>query len=368
MDSHAAGSGGAQAYLAGRAVAREVDGPAPLVPELSPLAALLDGAGRMFEVPLERLRRDPAQPRKEFDERELKDLAVNMKLLGQLQPAVVRPVPEEPGQYMIVMGERRWRAAELAGLATLQCILRDEDARLVPAKQWAENHFRSDLSAIEEAGAMKSVMELEQLDVPGFAARYGISERMLRRYLQLLGAPVWIQAAVVKGEQIQIGDTTELRKLDLTGAVELQRTFNTYLRQEEAAAKAAAKDAKGLVRALAAAARKAQHKAEGVKRRALRETWSRRRWQDFASAAAQPLVAEPPTEDGREQDAIFEASATRLVVHLDRIAGGGPAELERLASRLSQVLAQVRNEERSSTVVQTSAGAPGPSALPGDRT
>lgn len=143
MDRRTVGSGGAQAFLLERGV-REPE--AAERAEASALGAMLGGMGGVFDVSLDRIQANPAQPRKTFDEGELRTLAANLKLLGQLQPAVVRPVDGEPGRYLLVMGERRWRAAQLAGLPTLQCILRQEDARLVPAKQWAENHFRSDLS------------------------------------------------------------------------------------------------------------------------------------------------------------------------------------------------------------------------------
>ena len=335
MDRLGSGSGGAKAFLEER-VAEAVEH-GDRARHGSALEALFEGVGGMFEIPLDRLRRDPAQPRKDFDEGELAELAENMKQLGQLQPVVVRPIAAEAGYYMIVMGERRWRAAALAGLPALQCILRQEDARLIPAKQWAENHFRADLSPIEEAGAIKSVMELEDLDTPGFAARYHLSERTVRRYLQLLAAPVWIQAAVVKGEQVKVGEGVEVRKLDLTGAVELQRIYNTYLRKEEAEARAKNQGDKMVAaRAVSVAAKKAQQRAEALKRRAFRENWSRRRWQNFAADAAETPKAALVE---KRQKPLFECSGSRLVIHLDRWAAASAGEIDSLRGHLGGMFA-----------------------------
>lgn len=186
-------------------------------------------------------------------------------------------------------------------------------------------------------------MELEGLDVAGFAGRYGLSERTVRRYLQLLSAPVWIQSAVVKGEPVPVGDGVETRRLDLTGAVELQRIHNTYLRQAEAAARAGAQDdKKGLDRAIAGAAKKAQQRAEAVKRRALKENWSRRRWQSFASAASS-VKSEAKGEGGTDRPAnarhlaLHEEHEGRLVIHLDRLERGTRAEVRLLAERIGRL-------------------------------
>ena len=111
MDRFDRGSGGAQALLARRLAARPGDGGGGEAPEDSPFGAMLGAVGGMFAVPLERLCPDPAQPRKDFDERQLEELAANMKIVGQIQPAIVRPHPEQPGHYVIVVGERRWQAA-----------------------------------------------------------------------------------------------------------------------------------------------------------------------------------------------------------------------------------------------------------------
>ncbi|OFX25436.1 MAG: hypothetical protein A2V77_15265 [Anaeromyxobacter sp. RBG_16_69_14] len=195
-------------------------------------------------------------------------------------------------------------------------------------------------------------MEVEELDVAAAAARYGISERTICRHLQLLSAPVWIQAAVVKGEEVELADgSKEVRKLDLTGAVELQRTFNSYCRLEEAAAGTSSKavrDQNDRERAAVEARgrAKAQCKAEAVKARALRENWSRRRWQDFAAAVAKQGPA--PIRSGikipRPPGCLFDSREDRLIVNVRCIAGGPVAELRRLARCLSELLERVERE------------------------
>ena len=360
------GSGGAEALLARRVASRPSGAPPPATASTSdsPFGAMFGAIGGMFAVPLERLSRDPAQPRRDFDERQLDELAANMKVVGQIEPAIVRPEPDRPGHYIIVVGERRWRAAAKASFSSLQCILRAEDVRLVPAKQWSENHFRAELSPIEEAGGLKAIMEIEGLDAVQAAERYGISERTIRRHLALLEAPVWIQAAVVHGEEVALEDgTTERRKLDLTGAAELLRIFNTYLRRAEEAARAgtqASDESSG--RDPQAAGARAQRKAEEVRQRALQEGWSRRRWQDFAAAAGREASSRAgPAGAGlaRSPAWLFRSDEDRLVVHMRCIEGSTAAELQRLAQCLSDLLEQVRRKAQSTKDVEDRAAEKG---------
>jgi ParB/RepB/Spo0J family partition protein len=353
---HRRGSGGAEALLAERVASRTGLSTGGAAVSDSPFAAMFGAVGGgMFEVPLERLRPDPGQPRRHFDDQQLEDLAANMKVVGQIEPAIIRSDPDLPGRFIIVVGERRWRAAEKAGVPTLQCIVRAEDARLVPAKQWSENHFRTGLSPIEEAGGLKAIMEIEQLDVGGAAHRYGISERTIRRHLQLLDAPLWIQAAVVNGEDVKLEDgSTEVRKLDLTGAVELLRTYNNYVRREQTMALGRpVKDDEAGANALKVARARAQRRAEAVKQRALRESWSRRKWQAFAAAAGKQPPANGECETARAAGRLFQMSKKRLTVYVQNIQASSAADLQRLAQRLSELLEQVRRQAKLARDVES---------------
>ncbi len=112
------------------------------------------------EIPLEKIAPDPDQPREEFDEDALNRLAESLKTRGQLQPIRVR-WDEGRGAYMILIGERRWRAAKLAGLPTVSAVVVEgtiDPAELL-AIQLIENCLREDLKPIEQAKAFKALME-----------------------------------------------------------------------------------------------------------------------------------------------------------------------------------------------------------------
>ena len=92
----------------------------------SPSAGLptRNGAGRNV-VPIDRIRANPDQPRRAFDEKELEDLAASIREKGVIQPLILRPHPVEAGQYEIVAGERRWRAAQMAAVHELPAVVRE---------------------------------------------------------------------------------------------------------------------------------------------------------------------------------------------------------------------------------------------------
>jgi ParB family chromosome partitioning protein len=101
------------------------------------------------KVPIELVNRNPKNPRKNFSEAELQDLASSIRQHGIVQPVVVRPIAE--GRFEIIAGERRWRAAQLAGLVEIPVIIRDVDDRTALELAIVENVQRSDLNPVEEA-------------------------------------------------------------------------------------------------------------------------------------------------------------------------------------------------------------------------
>ena len=112
------------------------------------------------EIPIELIRPNAAQPRILFDQTELEELAASIRRTGVLQPILVRPAPGAPDQYQIVAGERRWRAAQRAGLASVPALVRElGDVETLEAAL-IENLQRSDLNALEEAAAYASLMSL----------------------------------------------------------------------------------------------------------------------------------------------------------------------------------------------------------------
>src|SRR5580704_5496599 len=123
------------------------------------LSALLDEAQAAGEgavaatrdVPIEQIHRNSGQPRTDFNGEELERLAASIRDKGVLQPILVRPSPERPGEYQIVAGERRWRAAQTAGLASVPVVLRELDDLQALEIAIVENVQRTDLNAVEEA-------------------------------------------------------------------------------------------------------------------------------------------------------------------------------------------------------------------------
>jgi len=123
--------------------------------------------GEVREIPLDRLRPNPDQPRRSFDEAAIGELADSIRSQGVIQPLLVRPMPGEVGAYQIVVGERRFVAAGRAGLTTAPCIVRSLEDREVFILSVAENVAREDLNPIDEAGAYRRMLD------EGYAANQG---------------------------------------------------------------------------------------------------------------------------------------------------------------------------------------------------
>jgi ParB family chromosome partitioning protein len=175
---------------------------------LDPAAALrrpahLEGLTRekaAARIAVDRIARDPDQPREEFDEEALQRLADSLRTRGQLQPIQVR-WDEGRGVYVILVGERRWRAAQRAGLAELSCIVVDgelpADERLMI--QLVENALREDLRPVEQARAYKALMEARGWSGNQLAKELHIAQSSVVRALALLELPAPVQAQVEQG-------------------------------------------------------------------------------------------------------------------------------------------------------------------------
>ncbi|HEU5116484.1 MAG TPA: ParB/RepB/Spo0J family partition protein [Isosphaeraceae bacterium] len=145
---------------------------------------------------------DPDQPRKEFDQEALDDLAASMRDRGQLQPILVR-WGEAESRWIIISGERRWRAAQLAGLATLACIEADPTKPLAPDDlleiQLVENALREDLKPVEQAKAFKALLDRRGCSIRQLAESLRISNQSIVRALALLDLPLEVQDHVEAG-------------------------------------------------------------------------------------------------------------------------------------------------------------------------
>jgi ParB family transcriptional regulator, chromosome partitioning protein len=152
------------------------------------------------EIAVERLTRDPSQPREIFDEAALQELVESIESLGVLQPIRVR-WDEELGMYTIIAGERRFRAARMAGLKTVPCVVQEgeltESQRLV--EQLAENIIRADLQPVEQAKAFRRLMDLNGWSARQLAREMHIADANVVRALALLELPETVQTQVEAG-------------------------------------------------------------------------------------------------------------------------------------------------------------------------
>jgi len=141
---------------------------------------------------------NPLQPRKVFDEEELQQLSESIREHGIIQPLAVRPAGE--GYYQIIAGERRWRAARMAGLTEVPVLILDVDDKTVMEMALIENLQRQDLNPIEEANGYKTLMEEYGLTQEETAARVGKSRPAVTNSMRLLSLPQALQDMLANGE------------------------------------------------------------------------------------------------------------------------------------------------------------------------
>jgi ParB family chromosome partitioning protein len=157
------------------------------------LSAILSATGQSYErdetreIPVELIRPNPNQPRKRFEEQGLQALAESLGERGVLQPVLVRPVAG--GTYELVAGERRWRAAQIAGLDTIPTLVRDRDDAQSLEVALVENMAREDLNPVEEARAVAGLVEELGLTREDVGRRVGRSRVAVSNLLRLLDLP-----------------------------------------------------------------------------------------------------------------------------------------------------------------------------------
>ncbi|MHC4065371.1 MAG: ParB/RepB/Spo0J family partition protein [Planctomycetota bacterium] len=153
-----------------------------------------DEANAMRMLPTSQIRPNPRQPRQNFDEGALQELGASIKTAGLMQPIVVRPDPV--GGYELVVGERRWRAAQLIGLASLPAVVREIDDRT--AAEWAliENLQREDLNPLERADAFRRLTDEYGMTHQQVAERVGLNRTTVTNLLRLLDLDDFTKEAV----------------------------------------------------------------------------------------------------------------------------------------------------------------------------
>jgi ParB family transcriptional regulator, chromosome partitioning protein len=151
------------------------------------------------ETPIDLMQANPDQPRRNFAEAEIRELADSIREKGVLQPILVRPAPKAPGRFEIIAGERRWRAAQQAGLRSVPTLIRELDDLQVLEIGIVENIQREDLNALEEAMAYKALIERFGRTQEVVANSVGKSRSHVANTLRLLQLPPAVQDHVLKG-------------------------------------------------------------------------------------------------------------------------------------------------------------------------
>jgi ParB family transcriptional regulator, chromosome partitioning protein len=186
------------------------------------LSALIPGAPEageastgLLEVPANAISPNPKQPRSRFDDATLAELAASIREVGILQPIVVR----RTGQgYEVVTGERRLRAAKLAGLATVPVVLRDSDDSDLLREALIENIHREDLNPIELGEAFRQLLDELGLKQEELADRVGVSRSHIANTIRLLALPLEVQQ-LLADERISAGHARALLALGDTDAI-----------------------------------------------------------------------------------------------------------------------------------------------------
>ncbi len=172
--------------------------------------------GNILMIPEQEIMPNPTQPRRHFDRQELANLAQSIRANGILQPVTVRTIP---GGYELIAGERRLRAARLAGLTHIPCILINADDRKTALLSLLENLQRQDLSFFEEADAIQKLMRVYGLSQEEAARKLGMAQSTLSNKLRLLRLPESIRRTLER-EQLTERHARTLLRLETAAQME----------------------------------------------------------------------------------------------------------------------------------------------------
>ncbi|MFY8134740.1 MAG: ParB/RepB/Spo0J family partition protein [Aquimonas sp.] len=175
---------------------------------------------RLRELPIEALQPGKYQPRSHMDRERLQELADSIRAQGLIQPIIVRPVARD--RYEIIAGERRWRAAQLAELREVPCVVRESDDHAALAMALIENIQREDLNPLEEALALQRLIDEFQLTHQQTAEAVGRSRAAVSNLLRLLELPEPIRK-LVEARRIEMGHARALLTLPADKAETLAR-------------------------------------------------------------------------------------------------------------------------------------------------
>ena len=166
-----------------------------------------DGSSSISEVPLDRIKANPNQPRRDFTPETLQELADSIREIGIVQPITLRQM--EDGFYQIIAGERRWRASQMAGLRSIPAYIRTADDENMMQMALVENIQREDLNAIEIALAYQKLIDNYELTQDQLSEKVGKKRTTIANYLRLLKLPAPVQMAL-QNKQIDQGHARAL--------------------------------------------------------------------------------------------------------------------------------------------------------------
>ncbi|MBQ2403334.1 MAG: ParB/RepB/Spo0J family partition protein [Prevotella sp.] len=170
-----------------------------------------NGSSKINEIEITKIERNHNQPRREFDEEALQELANSIRELGIVQPITLRQIDED--RYQIIAGERRWRASQIAGLTSVPAYIRTINDENVMEMALVENIQREDLNAVEIALAYQHLLDNTGMTQEKVAERVGKKRATVANFLRLLKLPAQVQMALQKKE-IDMGHARALLALD----------------------------------------------------------------------------------------------------------------------------------------------------------
>jgi ParB family transcriptional regulator, chromosome partitioning protein len=185
-----------EAAEVGSAVDSETTAVAGETSETEYPVAAASGAGGVTDLPVTSIRRNPRQPRRAFDSDALQELATSISSVGVVQPVIVRQVD---GAFELIAGERRWRAAQIAGYTVIPAIIRNASDVESLELALVENVVRQQLNPVDEAYALKVLLEDLGVTQDNLAARVGRSRSAIANKIRLLDLPAGIQESLSSG-------------------------------------------------------------------------------------------------------------------------------------------------------------------------
>ena len=194
-------------------------------------------SNRIYQIPIDQIVPNPGQPRRHFEEQAMRELAESVRQHGVIQPLTVRKLSS--GYYQIIAGERRWRAARMAGLTEIPAVVIEADDQKAAELALVENLQREDLNPMEEAAGYQSLIQTYHMTQEEAARRVGKSRSAVANAMRLLGLQPGVRKLVEEGT-LSAGHARALLPLSpalQTKAAEAVVQSQLSVRQTEALAK-----------------------------------------------------------------------------------------------------------------------------------